>query len=136
MSHEDISVQLLEKDGKIRPVLLQVALEPPWSITLVDQPYAAIHVVGDDLFDALIRLRQQLNLVGSKLLCRGAAKDVYPSRMGRQMGGGRRAYKLTLGHQAHFSDLVDIFEYTDAAQISDVDEQKTFYEQWLESLRN
>ena len=39
-----------------------------------------------------------------------------------------------MGKQATLSDVVDIFDYDSELKISSVEEQKEFYENWIESL--
>lgn len=90
---------------------------------------------GDDLFDALVKLRTQLERHGCQLLCKGARPDVFPSGMSRSMGGGRQAYIMRLGKPARMEDLVDIFDFAAAEQVDVVDAQKEFREKWINSLQ-
>lgn len=95
-----------------------------------------IHTVsGADLFDCLCLLRQWYEDRGSSILCNGARTDVFPSRMSRQMGRGRKAYVLTISKQARKEDLVDIFEPASAESVGTVSEQVAYYETWLDSLQ-
>lgn len=55
---------------------------------------------GDNYFDTLIKLREELEKSNIKLLCRGCCKNVYPSGMLLCMGAGRNAYTLIYGEQA------------------------------------
>ena len=88
----------------------------------------------DGYFDALLKLRIELEQVGMLISCFGASVDVYPSAMQLSMGGARLAYRLTLGRQALRENIVDIFE-SDASIIpSTVADQREFYNEWLESL--
>ena len=66
--------------------------------------------------------------------CNGASLDVFPSGMARSMGGGLRAYRLTLGKQALREDLVDIFELDDVFVPSSVESQDAHFDVWLGSL--
>lgn len=97
------------------------------------QQLEAVHLNG--YFRALCAIREQLEVEGSLLECFGASKDVYPSPMIESMGYGEKAYKLTLGRAALKSDLVGIFESGEDVAPATVEEQREFYEQWLESLR-
>ena len=49
---------------------------------------------GDNYFDTLIKLREELEKLNIKLLCKGCCKNVYPSGMLLCMGAGRNAYTL------------------------------------------
>jgi hypothetical protein len=48
-------------------------------------PYTA---TGPDMFEALVRLRRQLDPDGLLVAVQGACQDTYPSGMARDMGGG------------------------------------------------
>ncbi len=91
--------------------------------------------VADNLFDALLLLRERLESNNVKILCTGSRYDVYPSRMSIQMSNGRKAYQLTLGKQAEENDVVDIFTPASVEQIGTVADQRAFYKRWIESLR-
>jgi hypothetical protein len=93
-----------------------------------------LHADGEDLFEALLNLRRQLEPRGIQILLNGSARNVWPSPMARSMGGGRLAYKMTLGHQARTVDLVDIFEHDPAVEHVAIREQEAFLEQWFSSL--
>lgn len=54
--------------------------------------------------------------------------------MAREMGGGLKAYKLSLGQPAKTADLVDIFaEGVDVIPAA-VDLQQEYFQDWLKSL--
>lgn len=91
-------------------------------------------VTAGDLFEALSLIRLETEKHGYLMLCNGARKDAYPSRMSRQMGGGRKLYLFKNGLQARREDLVDIFESTEYEQVGTVAEQRVAYEAWLRSL--
>lgn len=87
---------------------------------------------GGDYFEALLQVRQRLEADGMLVGLVGAERDVWPSPMARSMGGGLRAYRMTLGQQARTADLVDIFASSDAP--ARVSEQEAFRTAWIESL--
>ena len=84
---------------------------------------------GDNYFDTLIKLREELEKLNIKLLCKGCCKNVYPSGMLLCMGAGRNAYTLIYGEQAKMNSLVDIFDSCS------IDEYATIQEQ-LDILKN
>lgn len=92
-------------------------------------------VVAPDFFEALIRLRAKLESENIWLFCNGAVENVYPSAMARSMGGGLKAYNLTLGQQAKTEDLVPIFEANLGLPPSPVLKQQAFYQEWIKSLK-
>ncbi|WP_454834583.1 hypothetical protein [Pseudomonas lini] len=69
-----------------------------------------------------------------KFLCKGAKLNVHPSRMSSQMSSGLVAYELKLGKPSEEEDIVRIFDYEDENITSNIEEQKTFYKDWIESL--
>lgn len=90
---------------------------------------------ASDYFNCLLKVRETLEKYNLKIVCNGARYDVYPSRMSRQMGKGIKAYVLTKGLQASEKDLVDIFEEENPAKTGTIEQQKNYYNNWLESLR-
>ena len=70
---------------------------PSYRIELVTRvgnykcPYTA---TAPDMFEALVRLRRQLEPDGLTVAVQGARRDTYPSGMARDMGGGMRVYVL------------------------------------------
>lgn len=90
---------------------------------------------ADDFFDALILIRRELEHDGLVPRCYGASRNVYPSSMSRQMGGGGvRAYRLDLGQQGRIKDLVNIFEDGPDVELVSPDDQEAYYEEWLRSI--
>jgi hypothetical protein len=89
----------------------------------------------DDFFAALCTIRKQLESVELQPLCYGASRNVFPSRMSRDMGGGLKAYQLKRGNHAQMKDLVFIFDSGPDIDPASVAEQEAYYNQWLESLR-
>lgn len=69
-----------------------------------------------------------------KFLCKGAKINVHPSRMSSQMSSGLVAYELKLGKPSEDEDLVRIFDYEDENITNNIEEQNTFYQNWIESL--
>ena len=91
-----------------------------------------LYSVGDDLFICLEMLRRRYP--GVIFLCKGARKNVYPSRMSRQMAHGLVAYEYTMGKPAKNDNIVNIFEFDDKEISSTPDEQENNYQRWLSSL--
>lgn len=91
---------------------------------------------GRNYWEALIDLRTQLEPHRLVLHCYGVLKSVYPSGMALSMGDGEKAYMLTMGRAARAADLVHILSATpaDCDDFASVDEQKEYFELWLNSL--
>ena len=89
---------------------------------------------GYDLYVCLAKIRK--DFPDMKFLCKGAKINVSPSRMSSQMSSGIIAYELTMGRSATREDIVNIFTYEENDITNDPQEQVSFYERWLDSLKN
>jgi hypothetical protein len=87
-----------------------------------------------DYFEAMCNIRKELETKGWRPVCFGSAQNVYPSNMARDMGRGLKAYRMEIGRRATMADLVKIFDTAPDLQPASVEEQRQFYEQWLQSL--
>lgn len=95
-------------------------------------PYTA---TGPDMFEALVRLRRQLEPDGLALAVQGARRDTYPSGMARDMSGGMEVYVLRPGQPAARADLVETLDDAPPDQLATVDEQQAFADAWLGASR-
>jgi hypothetical protein len=106
---------------------------PTYRIELVTRegtytcPYTA---TGPDMFEALVRLRRQLEPDGLMVAVQGSRRDTYPSGMARDMGGGMQVYVMRAGRSARQEDLVEPLGDASPDQITTVDEQRAFAEAW------
>ncbi len=91
--------------------------------------------IGNDFFDAFCRIREQLAERGLVPMCYGASRRVYPSGMGRDMGGGLKAYKLEMGRPTRREDLVAIFDTGPDVEIATVADQKAFADAWYYHIK-
>jgi hypothetical protein len=87
-----------------------------------------------DYFSALCSIRRVLEKENILVHCYGASRNVYPSPMSLDMGGGIKAYKLQMGTHGKLSDMVCIFDTGPDITPATLDEQKNFYNEWLASL--
>jgi hypothetical protein len=125
-------------DGRRAPCLLRLLDRTPESPAY----YQLEAVFGEkswtrhdsDYFASLALIRRDLEADGWLLSCYGASKNVYPSGMCRDMGGGLSAYKTRMGERGRRSDMVDIFETGPDVEPATVDEQTAFNRRWTESL--
>ena len=90
-------------------------------------PYTA---TAPDMFEALVRLRRQLEPDGVMLAVQGARRDTCPSGMARDMGGGMQVYVTRPGRRARREDLVKTLDDAPPDQIATVDQQQEFAEAW------
>lgn len=93
-----------------------------------------ISACSSDFFEAFCLVRLQLERDRLYPFCFGASLNVFPSAMGRDMGAGLRAYRLTNGRHSSIEDLVDIFDTGPDVIPASVANQRRFYEDWLKSL--
>ena len=106
---------------------------PAYRIELVTRegsyicPYTA---TGPDMFEALVRLRRQLEPDGLMVAVQGSRRDTYPSGMTRDMGGGMHVYVMRPGLRGRREDLVKTLDDAPPGQIATVDEQRAFAEAW------
>jgi hypothetical protein len=96
-------------------------------------PYTA---TGPDMFEALIRLRRQLEPDGLMIAVQGARRDTFPSGMARDMGGGMQVYVMRAGQRARLEDLVETLEDAPAELLGTVDEQRAFAQAWRDDPNN
>ena len=107
---------------------------PAYRIELVTRlggytcPYTA---TGPDMFEALVRLRRQLEPDGLMVAVQGSRRDAYPSGMARDMGGGMQVYIMRPGLRGRREDLVKTLDDASPDQIATVDEQRESAEAWL-----
>jgi hypothetical protein len=81
-----------------------------------------------DFFEALKRLRLQLEKDGALLHCFGASENVYPSGMQRSMGPAILTYKMKIGSATSREDIVNIFETDETAVPTTVSQQEFFHQ--------
>jgi hypothetical protein len=111
---------------------------PTYRIELVTRagnytcPYTA---TGPDMFEALVKLRRQLEPDGLMIAVQGARRDTYPSGMARDMGGGMQVYVIRPGLRARQEDLVETLDDASPDQMATVDEQRAFSGAWRAETR-
>lgn len=136
---ERIGIQYSEADGTLATgeiEILEEAPEDPDCVQVLARlPGYEKSATADDFFQALSEIRLELEKTARRLLIWGASRTVYPSPMSRSMGGGLRAYKLTLGQPAKTDDLVSIFGSDPGLEPATIAEQEAFYRLWLVSLK-
>lgn len=94
----------------------------------------ALEVSAHDMFDALVRFREQLEPEGWFVAVQGSRLDTYPSAMQRDMGGGLSVYVIRMGEPARSSDVVDTFAEADPALLATVEDQRRHAEEWSRSV--
>ncbi|WP_322985130.1 hypothetical protein [Streptomyces sp. S584] len=77
-----------------------------------------------NLFEALAHVRSDLEREGLKPAVEGACRDVYPSRMALEMGGGRRAYRWQPSGRPATVDIFDTVPTACYERLASVVEQR------------
>ncbi|MDQ2587962.1 hypothetical protein CKY47_29105 [Saccharothrix yanglingensis] len=85
---------------------------------------------GPDMFEALLRLRRQLEPYGYAVAVQGARRDVWSSGMARDMGGGMKAYVMRPGKEATTSDLVQTLDDAPVELLDTIAEQEKRRDSW------
>lgn len=139
MYDEKIEIKLKEGFQKIADAILYLYDEAPEDDRYIKVELQNGHLIYNEIaecyFDALVALRIKLEEINIQILCKGATINVYPSPMQRNMGNGRKAYKLYMKQQAKMENVVDIFEPGVENECVSVTKQKEFYDLWLSSLK-
>ena len=132
---QQLSVPLLRDQERVMCALSwQMKPDRTYSIHL-DGPDGPLARTGNDLFQALQQIRQELESGGWLIAVQGARKDAYPTGMVRDMIGARRVYILRAGQQAEREHLVDIFAEAAADSLGTVEQQTNYYREWRLSLK-
>ncbi len=133
MNNEKTIRALLPNDEIIN-CTVSYANSSPWSLNIDCGNNGIFESKGSDLFDSFINIRQKLRSKEIILLCNGSRRNIFPSPMLRQSGGGKKAYLLRLGVPARKEDIVNIFDPIEINNVDTLENQKYFYDQWLSSL--
>jgi hypothetical protein len=107
---------------------------PAYRIELVVRTgnYTCLYTsTAPDVFEALVRLRRQLEPDGLIIAVQGARRDTYPSGMARDMGAGMKVYVLHPGLRSSREDLVETLDDALPDELGTVDEQRAFYDAWI-----
>ena len=73
-----------------------------------------------DVFESLVRLRNQLEPHGWLIAVQGARRDTFPSGTLRDMGGGSQVYVLRPGRQTSEDDVVETLADAEVEQLGTV----------------
>jgi hypothetical protein len=134
-SLEDRDVLIVRGDER-RHVRLRAWLDGhdgPWPVYRLELFLGGdrFTATGPDLFEALVRLRRQLEPDGWRIAVQGARLDTYPSGMARDMGGGKSVYVMRPGqHQVAAADLVKTLSDAPVEQLATVPEQEAYVNNW------
>lgn len=129
MSHQNITII----NDRIRESAELIYDSAPATLSVNFADGSSIKNSGNNLFEYFSQIRaSHPDIV---FLCKGAKRNVYPSRMSSQMAGGLLAYELKLGEQALKKDIVNIFDHDEADIVWSPEDQADFFKKWLGSLK-
>jgi hypothetical protein len=136
---DSVEVTLVRRDERQRATLYWAWLAG----SAPDEAYRArlewsgpsIEVAAGDLFEALVRIRAQLEPQGWLIAVQGSCRDAYPSAMQRDMAGGLNVYVVRPGEPARLDNVVEILAEAEPDRLATVAAQRAFIEEWSRSLR-
>jgi hypothetical protein len=118
------------------PCAIELAVDPQartYKVTASVEGLARIEADAGDAFEALRRVRRELERHDVLLNCAGARRDVWASGTQRDMGGGLHAYVLEMPRTETRPSTIGIFEPVPPELAATVEEQDEFYTRWLQS---
>jgi hypothetical protein len=119
--------------GEIKEIVFSISRGDPCVLEVEEPGGQRLRAEASDLFECLVKIRSDLERDGAKVLCNGARLDAYPSRMAREMGGGRKIYLMRMGEKARPEDLVNTFDEAPIEKIGSVADQRDYFLRWLQS---
>ncbi|WP_158075030.1 hypothetical protein [Streptomyces sp. MJM1172] len=119
----DVEISLVSADGVVTGRLMAQFSGVDYTVRIVcaDMTYES---TAWNFFQALVNVRLSLEGVGLKPAVVGACRNVYPSRMSLEMGGGRRAYLWPLAERPATVDIFDGVPDSEYGNLVFVDDQK------------
>lgn len=94
----------------------------------------AVQVSAHDMFEVLVRIREQLEPQGWLVAVQGSRLDTFPSGMQRDMGGGLSVYVMRMGEAARLEDVVDTLAEADPRLLATVAAQRDHAAAWRRSV--
>lgn len=119
-------------DRQFPAVLRWTGVDHDYAVT-AEGPWGQVTGSGDDCFEALTRIREQIEPQGWLLGVNGSRRDTWPSGMCRGTGGFLVCH-LTPGIRPTRADLIQTFHDAPRETLATVAEQIAFEEQWSQSL--
>src|SRR5688500_18815216 len=130
---ERVRVSLKALDHCAREGIFEFDHDDEQCVLTLEMGSERLRAQESDYFEALAKIREELERRGLRPVCYGASRNVFPSGMARDMGAGLKAYKMTLGQPARTKDLVGIFDNGPDVDPVSVEEQERFHRGWLNS---
>jgi hypothetical protein len=90
---------------------------------------------ANDLYEALQKIREQLNKNNMDILVNGSRKNIICSPMMRDMSQGSSVYIIRPRITARPEDIVSTFDPIEKEDLATIDEQRIFQKKWKGSLK-
>lgn len=135
-------------DDALHVLVIEEGKTPTWALvltrpgphriglTLHDGSGRTWEATGGDAFDALMKLRLEVEPNGVQLCCNGARRNAWSSGMQRDMDEGSTTYLLRLGEHGARPRSVRTLDPAPGNDVTTVAEQVAFHEEWLGELRS
>jgi ClpA/ClpB-like protein len=94
-----------------------------------------IDVGAHDMFEALVRIREQLEPQGWFVAVQGSRLDTFPSEMQREMAGGLNVNVLRMSEQVRLGDVAETFADADPGLLATVAAQREHAAEWERSVQ-
>jgi hypothetical protein len=94
-----------------------------------------IDVSANDMFEALVKIREQLELHGWFVAVQGARVDTFPTMLQREATGGMNVHVIHMGTPARSRDVVETLAEADPSKLATVAAQRAFADEWLRSVQ-
>ena len=137
--NESQIVEVKGMDGTVRRGELELSTEQPDQIRFTGLDLGTIQFRGEDLFDAFIQLRLELEKHRYQLLCAGCRPNVWSSGMWQGPSERRKGFVHAIGSVPSLTAMVDIFDHASAEEVGSVAQQEEFrakWTQWFEEMFN
>ncbi|MFS0732161.1 hypothetical protein ABC304_09150 [Microbacterium sp. 1P10UB] len=121
MIHSPQAIQVA-RDGEVSDATVAWSYSRGlWAVTVTSPAFGTMEASADDAFEALWRIREELEPLGWRIGVAGAQADVWPSGMARDQGGGLSAYRVGGGDG---ESVVDTFAPVDPRTVTTTTTQK------------
>lgn len=127
--------EVLTSSGERQPISLAYARCTPWPLDVRFADGSSRHFREWTLWHNVLKLREELESVGSRLLCVASLPNVVVSGMLLDMLGGQIVYRVHMGQIARSEDQIEVFQPAAPGDVGTVADQNYFKAQWLGSSR-
>ena len=128
-------VEVLSPDGTREPIHLTYGAVPRWPLEVKFADGTRREYKQWSLWHNVLKLRDELENEGKRLLCVASRPNSVVSGMLLDMSGGAVVYQVPLGQEARLEDRIGLLQPAAPEEVGTVTEQLAFKEKWSQSLR-